>query len=68
VLGTSEGNASSLDEKFHEVKVQAKRKDVTLRYPKGYFAYREIPANVDQNQKTLVTAVRSPIESSSIPL
>jgi VWFA-related protein len=61
-------NADSLDGKFHEIKVQSTRKDVTLRYPKGYFAYRDTSATQDQDQKSLVTAVRSPIESSSIPL
>jgi VWFA-related protein len=61
-------DASALDGKFHEIKVQSKRKDVTLHYPKGYFAYRETGGTQDQNMKTLVTAVQSPIESSLIPL
>ena len=61
-------DASALDGKFHEIKVQSKRKDVTLRYPKGYFAYQETGGTQDQNMKTLVTAVQSPIESSLIPL
>lgn len=61
-------DASALDGKFHEIKVQSKRKDVTLRYPKGYFAYQETGGTQDQNLKTLVTAVLSPIESSLIPL
>jgi len=60
--------ADSLDGKFHEIKIQSKRKDVTLRYPRGYFAYSDSPATQDQDQKSLVTAVHSPIESSSIPL
>jgi VWFA-related protein len=61
-------DASALDGKFHEIKVQSKRNDVTLRYPKGYFAYQETGGTQDQNLKTLVTAVQSPIESSLIPL
>jgi VWFA-related protein len=61
-------DAGSLDGKFHEIKVQSKRKDVGIRYPKGYFAYKEAVGNRDQSEKTLVMAVRSPIESSLIPL
>jgi hypothetical protein len=61
-------DASTLDEKFHEVKVESKRKDVTIRYPKGYFAYHETGGDQDQNLKTLATAAQSPIESSLIPL
>src|SRR5580658_313304 len=61
-------DASALDGKFHEIKVQSKRKDVTMRYPKGYFAYHETGGGQDQNLKTLVTAVQSPIESSLIPI
>lgn len=61
-------DASALDGKFHEIRVQSKRKDVTMRYPKGYFAYHETGGSQDQNLKTLVTAVQSPIESSLIPI
>ncbi len=61
-------DAASLDGKFHEIRVQSKRKDVTIRYPKGYFAYKETAGSQDQNEKTLIMAVRSPIESSLIPL
>jgi len=60
--------ADSLDGKFHEIKVQSRRKDVTIRYPRGYFAYADTSATQGQDQKSLLTAVRSPIESSSIPL
>lgn len=61
-------DASALDGKFHEIKVESKRKEVSIRYPKGYFAYKETGGSQDQNIKTLTTAVQSPIESSSIPL
>ena len=61
-------DASALDGKFHEIKVQSKRKDVTLRYPKGYFAYQRDGGTPGPELKTLVTAVQSPIESSLIPL
>jgi len=61
-------DASSLDGKFHEIKVQSKRKGVTLRYPKGYFAYKDDAASQDRNQQVLLTSLRSPVESSLIPL
>lgn len=58
----------SIDGKFHRLKIEAKRKGVTLRYPKGYFAFQDTPATKDQNSENLLAAVRSPIESSMIPV
>jgi hypothetical protein len=61
-------DAHSADGKFHELKVQVKREGLTTRYPKGYLAAKDSPPTKDQNWKTVVTAVQSPIESSVIPL
>jgi VWFA-related protein len=61
-------DAHSADGKFHELKIQVKREGLTLRYPKEYFAAEDAPSTKDQNWKTVVTAVQSPIESSVIPL
>lgn len=58
----------SIDGKFHELKVEVKRKGVTLRYPKGYFAFEDAPATKDESRSNLLAAVRSPIESSAIPV
>ena len=58
----------SADGKFHELKVQVKREGLTIRYPKGYLAAIDVPPTRDQNWKTVVTAVNSPIESSVIRL
>jgi len=58
----------SADGKFHELKVQVKREGLAIRYPKGYFAFEDPPPTKDQNWKSVVTAVQSPIESSVIPL
>jgi hypothetical protein len=58
----------SADGKFHELKVQVKREGLTIRYPKGYLAAQDVPPTNDQNWKTVVTAVQSPIESSVVPL
>jgi VWFA-related protein len=61
-------DSDSVDGKFHELKVQVKRKGLTVRYPKGYFAFKDAPATEDENQSNMATAVRSPIESSAIPV
>ena len=58
----------SMDEKFHELKVQVKPSGLTVRYPKGYFAVKDAPATKGQNQIGLLTAVRSPVESSETPI
>lgn len=61
-------DASSVDGKFHEIKVQSRRKGLTLRYPKGYFAYLDVAVKEDHNQQMLVASLQSPVESSLIPL
>ncbi|MFI5125807.1 MAG: VWA domain-containing protein [Candidatus Acidiferrales bacterium] len=61
-------NGDSLDGKLHELKVETKRKGLTIRYPKGYFAFPDTEATKDEDQFRLVAAVQSPLESSSIPL
>jgi VWFA-related protein len=58
----------SADGKFHELKVQVRREGLTIRYPKGYLAAKDAAPTKDQNWKTVLTAVQSPIESSVIPL
>jgi len=60
--------SDSLDGKFHELKVESKRKGLTIRSPKGYFAFPDTQATKNEDQFRLVSAVQSPIESSSIPL
>lgn len=60
--------AAELDGKFHELKVKVKRSGLDLRYPKGYLAQRDVPATDEEQHNGLVVAIRSPLESSSIPL
>src|SRR5271167_2327191 len=58
----------SADGKFHELRVQVRRDGLTIRYPKWYLASKDSPPTKDQNWKTVLMAVQSPIESSVIPL
>jgi VWFA-related protein len=60
--------ADSLDGNFHELKIQVKREGLTIRYPRGYFAADDSLPTKDQNWRSVVTALQSPIESSVIPL
>jgi VWFA-related protein len=61
-------DARSADGNFHELKIQVKREGLTIRYPRGYFAADDSLPTKDQNWRTVVTALQSPIESSVIPL
>lgn len=61
-------NSDALDGKFHDLKVEVKRGGLMVHYPKGYFAFPDTTPTKNENQTRLVTAVRSPVESSSIRL
>ena len=60
--------SDSLDGKLHELKVKVKHPGLNVRYPRDYFAYKDVPASNGLNRNNLITAVRSPLESSSIPV
>ncbi|HYL61429.1 MAG TPA: VWA domain-containing protein [Candidatus Methylomirabilis sp.] len=61
-------NRDALDGKFHEVKVEVRRKDLSLRYPRGYFALPDTALTKSDAQQMLAAAVQSPLESSMIPV
>jgi VWFA-related protein len=61
-------DADAIDGKFHELKVIAKQRRLTLRYPQGYFALKDQGASADEAHKNMVSAVDSPIEASGIPV
>lgn len=61
-------DANSLDGRFHELKVQVTRPGLTVRYPKGYFAFKDEPATMNERQENLLAAIRSPLDSAAIPL
>ena len=58
----------SVDGKFHELRVQVKRSGLNIRYPKGYFALKDAPATQDERRNSFLAAIRSPLESSVLPL
>jgi VWFA-related protein len=61
-------DSNSLDGKFHELKVQVHRSGLNLRYPKGYFALKDTPATQDERHNNFLIAIKSPLDSSAIPL
>lgn len=60
--------SSSLDDRFHELKVQVKRPGLDVHYPKGYFAAKDLPATQNESHNAFVAAIRSPLEAANIPL
>lgn len=59
---------SSLDGRFHELKVQVRRSGLNIRYAKGYFALKDVEATQDERHSSFLAAIRSPLDSSAIPL
>jgi VWFA-related protein len=61
-------DSNSLDGKFHELKVQLHRPGLNVRYPKGYFALKDTSATQDERHNNFLIAIKSPLDSSAIPL
>jgi VWFA-related protein len=59
---------ASLDGKFHRLSVQVTRPGLTVRYPKGYFAFKDEPATKNERQENFLAAIRNPLDSAAIPL
>jgi VWFA-related protein len=57
-----------VDGKFHELKVQVHRSGLNLRYPRGYFAFKDTSATKDERHNSFLIAIKSPLDSSAIPL
>lgn len=58
----------SLDGKFHKLVVEVKRPGLNATYPKGYFAFKDEPSTQNENRNRFLAAIRSPLNSSAIPL
>jgi VWFA-related protein len=61
-------DSKSLDSKFHDLKVRVDRKDVDVRFRKGYFAYPEAEPNDDQRSESLQDAAWSPLDATGIDI
>jgi VWFA-related protein len=61
-------NESSVDGKFHAVKIKVDRPDLTIQYPKGYFAVKERQMLGDHGRSALLATLRSPFGAAGIPL
>lgn len=53
---------------MHELKVQVTRPGLNIRYPKGYFAFKDEPPTKNERQENFLAAIRSPLDSAAIPL
>jgi VWFA-related protein len=58
----------SIDGKFHRLRIEVKPKGLSVRYPSGYFAFDDTAPKMDESRANLMMALRSPIESSAIPV
>jgi VWFA-related protein len=59
---------NALDGKFHEIKVQVNRTGLNVRYPTGYYALKDTPASEGELHSSFLSAILSPLDSSSIPV
>jgi hypothetical protein len=59
---------ATLDDKFHDIKVQVDRKGVDVRYRQGYFAFKDDLHSDQQLRQELADALWSPLDSTAIPL
>jgi VWFA-related protein len=59
---------TSVDGKFHELRVQVRHSGLNVRYPKGYFALKDFPPTPDERRNSLLMVIKSPLDSSAIPL
>jgi len=57
-----------LDGKFHQLTVQVKRKDMEVRYRKGYLANPDPPPTDDQRTGDIQDALWSPLDATGIEI
>ena len=60
--------AQEVDGKFHKLTVQVKQSGVSVAYPRGYFAYEDTNASEKDSLNSFLAAMRSPLDSSAVPL
>jgi hypothetical protein len=59
---------ASLDEKFHDIKVQVKRKGVEVRYRRGYVADKQALPTEQQRAARVKEAAASPLDATALTL
>ncbi len=59
---------ATLDDKFHDIKVQVNRRGVDVRYRQGYFAFKDELRSEQQLRQELADALWSPLDATAIPL
>lgn len=57
-----------VDGKFHRIKVEVTKPGMALTYARGYFAFREGGMSEDDRRKAFLEAIRSPLDSSAVPV
>ncbi|MFY9746125.1 MAG: VWA domain-containing protein [Acidobacteriaceae bacterium] len=57
-----------VDGKFHRITVEVKEPGTTLTYPRGYFAFQDAGTNEHDRHNAFLAAVRSPVDSSAVPV
>jgi VWFA-related protein len=56
------------DGRFREIRVKLNRPGLEVRTRKGYYAYPELQATPKENETLMVTAAKSPLESTELGL
>jgi VWFA-related protein len=57
-----------VDGKFHKLIVEVRRPELTLAYPRGYFAFKDTAATENESHNSFLAAIRSPLNASAVPL
>jgi len=60
--------AGEVDGKFHKLTVQVHRPELTLAYPRGYFAFKDTAATENESHSSFLAAIRGPLDASAVPL
>ena len=61
-------DATSIDGKFHELKVHVNKPGMTVHAPKGYFAVKDAVPPAERGREALLAALESPFDASTVPL
>lgn len=57
-----------VDGKFHRITVETKAPATLIAYPRGYFAFQDSGENQNDTHNAFLAAMRSPLDSSAVPV